>query len=121
MLDNKKKERLCLQCMECCKILAVPIPWKEHVTPEAIAFYLTRGCWFAPISGGRRGLVIPFQCPHLTPEGCDIYENRPLACKEYDGTRDPLMSDKCLWIKKNRKGRNNDKNIKRSRHITKKT
>jgi len=120
MLNEEKKRRLCLQCLECCKILAVPIELK-YADPESIAFYVNRGCWLATLSGGRLGIVIPFQCPHLTPEGCNIYENRPLACKEYDGTRDPLMSDKCLWIKKNRKGRNNDKNIKRSRHITKKT
>jgi Fe-S-cluster containining protein len=100
MLDETKKSKLCLQCMECCKILAVPI---EHISPDTIEFYVARGCWLAPLSGGRRGVVIPFPCLHLTPEGCDIYSSRPYACEVYDGTKDPLMSDKCLWIKKNRR------------------
>lgn len=100
-LDENKKSKLCLQCMECCKILAVPIELK-YIHPESIAFYVARGCWIAPLSGGRLGIVVPFPCPHLTPEGCDMYENRPQECRDYDGTRDPLMSDKCLWIKKNR-------------------
>ena len=102
MLSTKKKEKLCLQCAECCKILAVEVTL-QSMPPEAIAFYVTRGCWLATLSGGRLGLVIPYQCPHLTPEGCDIYEDRPLVCKDYDGTRDPLMKDKCLWIRKNRR------------------
>ena len=108
MLSKEKKEKLCLQCMECCKILAVPITWAEYISADAIEFYMTRGCWFAPITGGRRGLVIPYPCQHLTPEGCDIYENRPKVCKEYDGRKDPLMKDECLWIKKNRR-KNNDR------------
>ncbi len=100
MFDKKKKEKLCLQCMECCKNLAVPI---ESISPETIEFYIVRNCRIASILGGKRGVVIPLPCPHLTPEGCDIYSKRPLACRQYDGTKDPLMKDKCLWIKKNRK------------------
>jgi len=100
MFDEKKKQRLCLQCMECCKNLTVPI---ESICQEAIEFYAARNCRITPILGGRQGVVIPFPCPHVTPEGCDIYDERPIACKQYDGTKDPLMKDKCLWIKKNRK------------------
>ena len=100
MLDDKKKSKLCLQCLECCKVIAIPV---EHVSPETIELYVARGCWLAPLSGGRYGIVIPFPCPHLTPEGCDMYNNRPQVCKDYDGKKDPLMADKCLWIKKNRK------------------
>jgi len=100
MLDEAKKQKLCLQCMECCKILAIPA---DVFSPRAIELYVTRGCWLASISGGRRGVVIPYPCPHLTPKGCNIYEQRPQDCRDYNGTKDPLMKDKCLWIKKNRR------------------
>ncbi len=99
MLDEKKK-KLCLDCLECCKNLAVPL---AGVCDEARKFYSFRNCTVEPILGGRIGVVIPFPCPHLTPKGCDIYDKRPASCREYDGTKDPLMKNKCLWIKKNRK------------------
>ena len=100
MLDEKKKQRLCLECMECCKILAVPL---AGYCAAALEFYNFRNCSIKRISQGRIGVVIPLPCPHLGPDGCKIYPKRPQACKDYDGTKDPVMRDKCLWIKKNRK------------------
>jgi len=100
MLDEKKKQRLCLQCMECCKLLAIPL---TDISKEAIEFYTARGCWIDALHGGRIGVIIPFPCPHLTPQGCNIYDTRPKACRDSDGTKDPLVRDKCLWIKENRK------------------
>jgi len=107
MMNEAKKERLCLQCMECCKIFAVPVRAVD-IHPDSIAFYEARGCKLATLSGGRIGVVIPISCPHLTPEGCDIYKDRPLDCRLYDGSKDPLMKDKCLWIKKNRDNKGGD-------------
>ena len=40
-------------------------------------------------------LSFPLSCPHLTEDGCSIYEERPWSCREYNGIED--FGDECLW------------------------
>jgi Fe-S-cluster containining protein len=98
-LNKTKKRKLCLQCLECCKVFYVPTQINNEAEKE---FYELRGCTVENFRGNQV-VVIPLPCPHLTPEGCNIYNERPEVCKNYDGTKDPLMKDKCLWIDKNRR------------------
>jgi len=98
-LNTTKKRKLCLRCLECCKVFYIPVRIATEAEKE---FYEARGCTIENFRGNEV-VVIPLPCPHLTPEGCDIYDERSEICKSYDGTKDPLMKDKCLWIEKNRR------------------
>ena len=87
-----KKSQLCLECMECCKILK--IPHREFPTLSIRAFYEVRGCTIL-LERGIFYIIVPYFCPHLTPKGCDIYEDRPQDCKNYDGRDDSAVN--CKW------------------------
>ena len=92
-----KRDRLCMKCQACCKILAIPMKMPAR---SALAFYHARGCTFRTRKNGLH-IVIPVVCPQLTKDGCGIYDSRPIDCKEFDGRSDPLVSSICLWDKKN--------------------
>ena len=94
---NTKKSKLCIACQACCKVFYVPTRVKSK---EEMELYKLRGCKVANFKGNQV-IIVPLHCPQLTPQGCRIYGNRPDVCKAYDGTKDPLMKHKCLWIKSN--------------------
>jgi Fe-S-cluster containining protein len=96
-LNHTKKKKLCVKCQACCKILAVPTPAPSK---DAMEFYKARGCRMVKYKGVNR-LVISHTCPQLAKDGCKIYSNRPLDCQEFDGRRDLLVGDACLWTKSN--------------------
>ena len=91
-----QKQRLCLSCMRCCKEVGIYThPGMYISTPEELAtFYEARGFSVAR-SGELLVLTLKHPCPHLTPDGCDIYENRPRICADYSGLED--FGDRCLW------------------------
>ena len=93
MSISTKRRKLCLKCQACCKLIYIPI---IHPSNEAIEFYEARGCTFIA-SQGVRCIAIPSICPQLSPQGCKIYDNRPEACRDYDGRKDPLLKSVCLW------------------------
>lgn len=86
--------KICVECQECCKWLNFILA--EETGKRYKEIYLARGCIITPIGGGSVSLMVPTICPHLTPQGCDIYATRPDHCREYDGRLDPFMKDKCL-------------------------
>lgn len=96
-LNATKKRKLCIRCQECCKILAVPTPKPGK---DALEFYKARGCKMIKYRGTLH-LLISHTCPQLTKDGCKIYDKRPLDCQEFDGRRDLLVGDVCLWTKSN--------------------
>ena len=98
-LNTPEHSKLCLQCLACCKILAIPT---DRFLISDIKFYEARGCKLTMLEG-KFHIVMPYHCPHLTPQGCDIYDARPLACRNYDGREDSLMEDVCLWREENRR------------------
>ncbi len=65
-------------------------------------FYEARGFQVARLEEDAIVLSIEQTCPHLTPEGCDIYERRPKVCKEYSGVED--FGERCLLSKLKKKG-----------------
>jgi Fe-S-cluster containining protein len=93
----ERKSELCLKCLECCKWIGVVSAIDPNNYFER-SFYEIRGCKTF-VKDGHLIVIIPFKCHHLTEKGCDIYEKRPLYCKEYDGREDPFMKSKCLWGK----------------------
>jgi len=65
---------------------------------EALEFYERKGCRVFN-AGGTLVIAVEHKCPELTAFGCRSYEDRPTWCRQYDGRRDPLMAEKCLWSK----------------------
>ena len=100
---EERKSELCLKCLECCKIVAVPYggpPFMGLSSPyrnRYIEFYTTRGCSFVNDPEYGQFIVIPFPCPKLTPKGCSIYKDRPLICRQYDGLKSPISRYFCKW------------------------
>lgn len=95
-IEEMTDSEICLSCMECCRQIYTPMPWVE--TDELMRmkeFYKARGATKVVQINGRFWAVWPWKCPHLTKIGCDIYEKRPLVCREYDGSTDPLMKKTC--------------------------
>ena len=94
-----KKEKLCIACQACCKVFYIPVKTDSWFY-EGKKLYEMRGCKIANYKGNKV-VIVPLRCSQLTPQGCRIYSNRPQACKDYDGTKDPLMKHRCLWTKSN--------------------
>ena len=96
-MGNNKKSELCLKCLKCCEHIGV----RSIVNPNNFidrSFYELRGCKTI-VKDDQLIVIIPFKCPHLTKEGCDIYEKRHHYCRIYDGREDPFMEEICLWGK----------------------
>jgi Fe-S-cluster containining protein len=84
-------QQICIECQECCKwmtfILVKPSQQLLHI-------YRVRDCKIKVINGNTH-IMVKSVCPHLTQEGCDIYDKRPQICREYDGRYDPAMKYIC--------------------------
>lgn len=65
--------------------------------PEMMNFFDKRG-FTVSVAENRIFLGFKLDCPHLTATGCDIYEERPKLCREWDG-RD-YGYEKCRLPKK---------------------
>jgi len=91
------EQRVCVGCQECCCYLTFIVG--EDIINAYCKVYEARGCTMKRIEGSIRfSLRVPSVCPHLTEYGCDIYEERPQHCRDYDGTLDPFMQDLCKLI-----------------------
>ena len=95
---DKKKSELCLACMECCKLIGFPFSFPR--TAAALEWAKARG-----LKIYRDMVVLDHPCPHLDlVTGCDIYETRPLICREFDGRRSAALRGKCLWESLDKEG-----------------
>jgi Fe-S-cluster containining protein len=96
---EQTKSWLCVKCQQCCKWVSVQTYLKDiHKTSEFYNFYIETRQLI--MHKNHRGIHLSFQhtCPHLMPGiGCDIYDRRPLSCRQYDGRIDVLMKDTCKW------------------------
>lgn len=92
-----EKEKLCIACQKCCKELFLYThPVLYSCPAETIVdFYRVRGFDVTRLEEDALILSFKHTCPHLTSEGCDIYEKRPQACVEYSGIED--FGEECLW------------------------
>lgn len=93
MTESEKKQFACLSCQKCCKEfgLLTYFEWNE----ENLEYFQARGFLTSNYNGNIVVWTDKFPCPHLTKNGCNIYETRPEICKKYDG-RENLGSD-CAW------------------------
>jgi Fe-S-cluster containining protein len=92
-----EKERLCISCQKCCKEIFIYTHPVLYSCPADIVvdFYRARGFEITRLREDALILSLKHTCPHLTAEGCDIYEKRPQACVDYSGIED--FGDGCLW------------------------
>lgn len=100
---TQKESDLCRSCGECCKWLSFTVQIHRNAWLRLKQYYETRGCKlkrtnFANMEGNvvEVTIMVPTVCPRRTKFGCTDYSSRPDLCKEYDGTKDVLIADKCL-------------------------
>lgn len=94
-----EEERLCISCQKCCRELSIythPILY-SCPAEDIVDFYEARGFHVDRLEEDAIVLSVEQTCPHLTPEGCDIYDRRPKVCREYSGIED--FGERCLWSK----------------------
>jgi len=93
---KSRKQKLCIECQKCCRDVSVYTRADLYncSNRKVIEFYRTRG-FKVHKEGDAILLTFSIPCPHLTPDGCDIYEKRPEVCREYDGMED--FDEECLW------------------------
>ncbi|MBF0588276.1 MAG: YkgJ family cysteine cluster protein [Magnetococcales bacterium] len=70
-------QRLCLDCGLCCQGLLCPV----ILTPDERALYAETNTEIRPRTKGDYYFSHP--CPHLQPEGCNIYIQRPADCQHF--------------------------------------
>jgi len=90
-----EKEMLCMKCRACCNSLAFRM---NRPTKDVLDFYRTRGCKI--FEEDRDTVTILLEnvpCPHISENGCDLYEKRPLVCKHFDGRTTNALKGICLW------------------------
>ena len=91
------EQRVCVGCQACCCYLTFIV--SEEIIKQYSEIYTARGCKITSMKGNKSyALRVPSVCPHLQDWGCDIYEDRPQHCRDYDGRYDPMMQDLCKLI-----------------------
>ena len=91
-----EKERLCLKCQHCCRVVS----HKIIPDPNGMEFYKARKLQVIHDAGkNETWLIIPHICPKLTDKGCSIYSHRPYSCQAFDGRLHPASMEKCIWPK----------------------
>lgn len=92
-----KKQQLCIACRKCCEELGVFTfnGFYEDAPADVQHFYEARGCTVTKSESGLIYLSMKVSCPHLTADGCAIYEKRPAICKKYSGLEE--LGEQCLW------------------------
>lgn len=88
--NSKQAQKICVQCQKCCNYVTFTITfYSESERQDLIEFYSARG--FLIIDNKDSiSVVIESKCPQLTIYGCRDYNSRPIACRIYDGRKDPI-------------------------------
>ncbi|HMK42956.1 MAG TPA: YkgJ family cysteine cluster protein [Dissulfurispiraceae bacterium] len=94
---STEKQLLCIKCKKCCQEIGLftYTGFYEDTEEEVVHFYQTRGFNVVRDKTGLLYLTMKLSCPHLTKEGCDMYEHRPEICRKYSGREE--YGDACLW------------------------
>jgi len=89
-------------CTACCRWMTFVINTgtDANLAAKYAQFYRARGCTVKVLTGATIAIMVPKACPHLIEDGCAIYDDRPLLCREYDGRYDPFMAAQCKLPKK---------------------
>jgi Fe-S-cluster containining protein len=79
---------VCKRCGNCCKCLVLPV--KKPLNKSIMNNWLSvRDCEIVKEDYDSTYVKINYKCPHLVKSVneylCDIYEDRPNGCREFDG------------------------------------
>lgn len=105
---NPEHQKVCQECGECCKSIIFQV-WKPELPKEKIhhiEFFNIRGLKILREFNKFMEVSVPLDCPHLQYRyneekargiySCDIYGDRPEACKKFDGRLAPVWHElKC--------------------------
>ena len=96
LIPDDQKSDLCKSCTKCCTTLGIPTAY-AYTNDKAREFYKARG--FSAVN--RNGVLMLYQkntCPHLSKSGdCEIYEDRPQACRDYSCLSDLDVLGETGW------------------------
>lgn len=82
MTELTETQKQCINCQECCRINLVPI----NPDNRTLELYYTKGIPLVYHGASRYwSIYLNVPCPHLTPDGCDIYDDpkKPELCGRY--------------------------------------
>jgi len=92
-LTSEEEKKLCLKCQFCCRFMINSKEMDQHT----LEFITSWGIMLIT-DGGKIGTLLPHACQHISDEGCKIYENRPLVCKNFKGGDEiKIWRPFCLW------------------------
>lgn len=84
---------ICKKCRNCCKEIGIHTQYMYDRT--IIDFYEARGFKVDPYSNGLAFVHKKMSCPYLKEYGCEIYNERPAICREFNGLLH--FYEKCDW------------------------
>jgi len=96
MIGDREKSAVCLQCLECCRYVSFSLPLAGDLKIYE-EFCRVRDLELVAVKKGVVYIRVEKHCKYLTVAGCRIYDQRPMACRMYDGRKDAAMADKCMW------------------------
>ena len=70
----------CKKCGDCCRFITLPLGWRPD--QFIIEWLLARGT--KPRVNKQNKLLyveVSYPCPHLKDNECEIYEKRPMVCR----------------------------------------
>ena len=100
-MTPERASELCATCGLCCRVVLAFMLKSESFRDNMVEreWASARGLIRAPARDrpGYQAWYIPSIYPKLDPatNRCTIYEDRPLACRVYDGRKDTDLA--CLW------------------------
>jgi hypothetical protein len=89
--SDAEKSKLCLECRWCCTVFYIPIEKGTNLSLFALRGTKVLFHNLQPFA------IIESPCQHLMKNGCDIYENRHVDCRMYDGRKDIFSPERCAW------------------------
>jgi len=91
-MTDEEKQKICMECQACCKYIG----YLCGPTPQEANFLAAWGYELTPVAGtGKLTATIYHPCQHITDKGCDIYDTRPIFCREYYACDDPALAHLC--------------------------
>ena len=89
-MTKEEKEKICMECGECCKQIGILVDSTQN------NFLAAWGWKLRPITGTpAMSATILHPCQHYVNNRCDIYETRPIFCREYWACDDPALKHLC--------------------------
>ena len=104
-MTEEEKSHICLECQMCCKVIGFVASSKtdysngvsEESNPsqDLVEYMRNWGYEIKQINETEYAAILYKPCQHLTDKGCNMYDTRPLFCRNYWACDDPALSHLC--------------------------